>query len=592
MEKKIISFKQFLRENEENTGPTGSTGASVDVVSSDSGFSRPETEREAKSRIAKNIVKSLFGDVSGLTGGVDSVIDQTKEVIESLPYKGCGISDPFKPEKTPLGPTALKIILQYLNDKGIADYSRTLKEMSEKRAVIVGVRNKIEIKKESSNQDRFCDALYFVPGNSNYQYSANKVEDPTKKDKPELAKIDKSVEKNKKEVKKPKNDDIFARLGKNKNESIEFIQDRIKELNHIAESSVWGFGQFEKIREEILFLNESIEFLLDNRIENSEFISRYEDLLDESIFPKKIVSPTGSNPTGSNPTGSNPTGSNATGDNLNENKITPYQITTVPSLAYYGKKPMNPQGVGIKLPGDTIYLLRESTLGKTTYKMMVEAEKIKVGRYPLGVTKFETYKPADVSQENCGMQIHRSSTKGVGVCIGPWSAGCQVFSDYTEWQEFIQKSESESMNNSKFLYALVQLDDIPDIVIEYANKGLLYTEELVNSENQKKSEDEAKKKTEQDKISAFKKSEEDKKEDQEERRTIIRGLANFIKKEKEKYNADEDATIKKYNSIIKSEKDWRLLLKLYGPNLWDDLDGFLSGSELEKLKYRDKKSTD
>jgi hypothetical protein len=72
------------------------------------------------------------------------------------------------------------------------------------------------------------------------------------------------------------------------------------------------------------------------------------------------------------------------------------------------------------------------------------------------------------------MQIHRSSTKGVGICVGPWSAGCQVFSDYTEWQDFIAKAEKEQMNATKFYYGLIQLDDIPKEVMDDALKGLVY----------------------------------------------------------------------------------------------------------------------
>ena len=74
MERKVLSFSQFL--NEQETGTTGATG------SSDSeNLGRPETEREAKSRIAKGIVQSVFGDIGG-SGGVDSYIEQTKEVKE------------------------------------------------------------------------------------------------------------------------------------------------------------------------------------------------------------------------------------------------------------------------------------------------------------------------------------------------------------------------------------------------------------------------------------------------------------------------------------------------------------------------------
>ena len=128
--------------------------------------------------------------------------------------------------------------------------------------------------------------------------------------------------------------------------------------------------------------------------------------------------------------------------------------------------------------------------------MMVEAEKIKVGRYPIGVTKFETYKPADISEENCGMQIHRSSTKGVGVCVGPWSAGCQVFSDNSEWEEFISKAEKETMNNSKFIYALIQLDDIQEALpsalmgIEYSDTTSQVASKSVEDEKTKSAETE------------------------------------------------------------------------------------------------------
>jgi hypothetical protein len=77
MDKKLFTFKQFINEQDDSvlSGVTGSI---------DPG--KPETEREAKSRIATGIIKGLFGDNVGLTGGVDSLIDQTKEVKESLPY--------------------------------------------------------------------------------------------------------------------------------------------------------------------------------------------------------------------------------------------------------------------------------------------------------------------------------------------------------------------------------------------------------------------------------------------------------------------------------------------------------------------------
>ena len=158
MDKKLFTFKQFTNEQEDPilTGVTGSTDTP----------GKPETEREAKSRIATGIIKGLFGANVGLSGGVDSLIDQTKEVKESLPYRGCGASEPYKLEKTPISVMTIKILLNYLQEKKVGDYSKVIEELGEKRAVIIGIRNKLDVKKETSNQDRFTDALYFIPGNA------------------------------------------------------------------------------------------------------------------------------------------------------------------------------------------------------------------------------------------------------------------------------------------------------------------------------------------------------------------------------------------------------------------------------------------
>ena len=426
MRKSLLTFENFISEQEDTINSTGTTPSPA-----------PETEREAKSRIAAGLVKSLFGDIAGLTGGIDSQIEVTPEIKDSLPYKGCGATEPFKIEKTPIPVNSFKIILEYLQGQNKGDYSRSIKELEENRAVIVGIRNRLSIKKESINQDRFIDALYFIPGG------------------------------------------IQA-------------------------------GPALAAKESII-------------LKYSEYYKMYE---------------------------------------ADQQGITPYQITTVPSLAYYGKKPLNPKGTGIKLPGDTLFYLKDHKLGHGTYKMMVEGEKVKVGRYPIGVTKFETYKPAEVFTENCGMEIHRSSTKGEGICVGPWSAGCQVFSDYEEWKEFIAKAEKEQMNNGKFIYALIQLDDVPDDVMNNAIKGIASN---VQSEEPVKSD--------------------------EVGNSQIPELASFIKSEKEKTNSDEEAVIAKYNSIVRSESDLENLLSQYGPDLWDDLDSFLSSSELEQLNFRDKEST-
>jgi hypothetical protein len=441
MDEKLFTFKQFINEQDDLVLP-GATG-SVDP-------GKPETEREAKSRIATGIIKNLFGDNIGLTGGVDSLIDQTKEVKESLPYRGCGANSPFPLDKTPLNVMTIKILLNYLQKKYEGDtntkYDKVISELNEKRAVIIGVRNKIDIKKDTANQDRFTDALYFIPGNAKDGSDVTGSTGATGPAKKETPAKDKSV---------------FDRIKDKKNESME---DRLNSINYIIESGVFTFEEYYSLNEE---RNEILSIL--NEDDKKSMFSNSLDFVKNGEKKSKKAE---KNSTGPAPTSNERTPPASLGD-----KITPYQITTVPSLAYYGKKPMNPKGVGIKLPGQTLYILQESSLGSgTKYKMMVEGQPIAVGRYPIGVTKFESYKPAEVYTESCGMQIHRSSTKGVGICVGPWSAGCQVFSDYAEWQDFIAKAEKEQMNATKFYYGLIQLDDIPKEVMDDALKGLVYND--------------------------------------------------------------------------------------------------------------------
>lgn len=166
-----------------------------------------------------------------------------------------------------------------------------------------------------------------------------------------------------------------------------------------------------------------------------------------------------------------------------EDLITPWQITTSPSLAYYGNKPLNPQGTGIKMPGDTLYLIQSHTLGHGTYVMGVEGEPVDVGRYDIGIVKYDTYHPvSSFKKQNCGMEIHRSSTSSVSPCIGPWSGGCQVFCDINEFNDFINKAQAQTNNSKRFFYAIIELDMIPDKDMNDALKGLSSEEAIAKKE--------------------------------------------------------------------------------------------------------------
>jgi hypothetical protein len=335
--KRILNFRQYLLE-QKNT--------------EDQESNKEETDSERRSRIASSIVKNIFGDIEGLDKDLDSLIDDKNEAVKSAgPYKGCG-TEAYQLNKKGITVKRFKEIIegiQNLDDskKYNADYTRTLGDLEEKRSVIIGLRNRIEIKKQAGNQDKFTDALYLIP----------------------------------------------------------------------------------------------------------------QDAKDEDV-------------------------------------IIPYQITTTPSLSYYGEKPMNPQGTGIKLPGDTLYNLRDHELPHGKYKMMVEGEPINVGRYEVGTKKIETYHPVKTLKgQNCGMEIHRSSTGAPSPCVGPWSAGCQVFSDIKEYNDFIQKASNQTKNSNRFFYALVELD-MADIIDKEKEKNEIASKD---KEETKKSQKSDKKKTKEDK---------------------------------------------------------------------------------------------
>jgi len=302
--KNLKNFYQFVIEQEDS--------------------SKIETDAQVKSRIAKALVGSLFGaDVS--TAGVDAMIDDTKETKGSLPYRGCSRSTPYQISNKELPVSFFSGVMDNLQKKQNLDYSMALEDLKGKKSIIVGIRNKLSVKK--SEGDAFCDVLYFIPENAN----------PT-------------------------------------------------------------------------------------------------------------------------------------------DMISPYQITTCPSLSYYGDKPLSASGTAIKAPGDSLYILANHKLEHGTYKMFLEGEPTKFYRYNKGIKQFDTYKPGQLQQEYIGLLIHRSSSSK-GVCVGPWSGGCQVFDEKSKFDEFIKKAEAQSSNQGRFYYALIELDSISDDDFSKLSKG----EDLVAS---------------------------------------------------------------------------------------------------------------
>ncbi len=242
-----------------------------------------------------------------------------------------------------------------------------------------------------------------------------------------------------------------------------------------------------------------------------------------------------------------------------EEKVASYQITTTPSLAYYSdpERMVNPQGTAIMDPGVTKYKIGVHKKGSPTqHEALVQSGSTDVQRYKPTMKEFDSYTPGEKeSGEGFGINIHRSSTER-GVCVGPYSAGCQVFADGQDFANFMSILKASTANGGEFLYALVQNDDL-------ASK----TENTDKEESEKGGEDTVEVSTED-----------------------FEDVGSQIKAELDKFNSDEEKLIQIYNGLVTDQKtagafaSW--YQETYNSNIIDDLDKALDNSELEQLKFK------
>lgn len=240
-------------------------------------------------------------------------------------------------------------------------------------------------------------------------------------------------------------------------------------------------------------------------------------------------------------------------------KVVSYQATTSPSVEYYSdpKRSLNSNGVAIMQPGVAAYKIGIHKKGSPTqHEALVQDGEMEINRFELSVPKIETYEPGKPDKDDSyGINIHRSSNDR-GVCVGPYSAGCQVFADGKDFQDFMNRLKSAGGNAGKFLYVLIQNDDFGG------------TTETEGSEED----------TTETGTSSVDRTEE------------FKSVGDSLRAELDKSNSDEEALISTYNSAIASQKDASDFAKFYkeeyGVEVIDDLDRALDNSELAQLKFK------
>ncbi len=141
-----------------------------------------------------------------------------------------------------------------------------------------------------------------------------------------------------------------------------------------------------------------------------------------------------------------------------------YHITTYPGLAYLGEKPANRLGTAILREG---YYPGSHQIGfhKVTspnrYEALVQRGNLTVYRDNNHDNKFDLKPSTLQTGNNFGVNIHHARAGGITVNVGPWSAGCQVFADYTQWMDFHDLFKKAQTNwGSSFSYILINQSDL------------------------------------------------------------------------------------------------------------------------------------
>ena len=131
-----------------------------------------------------------------------------------------------------------------------------------------------------------------------------------------------------------------------------------------------------------------------------------------------------------------------------------YQATTDPGL-YYRENPMNVRGTAIMIPGQ---YRGSHVLGyhRGRYEALVQDRPIKCWRddnrdafLDMKGTEYEgTY----------GLAIHRAHSSRTSTEVGKFSAGCQVFADPNEFDDFISTCrKSSELYGPRFTYTLIEI---------------------------------------------------------------------------------------------------------------------------------------
>jgi hypothetical protein len=142
-----------------------------------------------------------------------------------------------------------------------------------------------------------------------------------------------------------------------------------------------------------------------------------------------------------------------------------YAATTDPGIPYL-KKPINQNGTAILKPGQYI---GSHAIGmhRGLYLALVQRAPVIVIRDYNNDGKLD-YNSSREEKGMFGINIHRAQEKGTTKYIEGFSAGCQVFANAEDFQQFLQLCKThKGLYGNVFTYTLLQLD--PDLSNKLTN---------------------------------------------------------------------------------------------------------------------------
>lgn len=138
-----------------------------------------------------------------------------------------------------------------------------------------------------------------------------------------------------------------------------------------------------------------------------------------------------------------------------------YKITTDPGRDYLVGSKTKSFGAAILVPGQYRYRIGKH---KETYVALNPIDGCDVYRDKNKDEIYDFDKTTISPKKNYAINIHRSNPNRKSTEVNDWSAGCQVFADPKEWNEFIEicttSRKKDKKNENVFLYTLLMKSDL------------------------------------------------------------------------------------------------------------------------------------